>query len=743
MERIVGPPAPKIYQDQVYFSKVLSPLAVAIIDTAEFQRLHGLKQLGFAYMAFRGATHTRFSHSVGTYFAARTLLRRIVQNHERLAGLGDIRHPGRDLSKRFLQLSPDSGFDPDKYTGYQGLWRGMTEVVSCAALLHDIGHVPFGHTFEDEYSGFFSRHDSLCSPRLYTMLFDPRSELAQVFDNNTRPSWMYALSNEELRRLIFVILSFKEHIEEDSYKYKPFAKLIDEEIERSKGRVLTRLKDLKAWHEGFSTERLYHPFMSDVVGNTICADLLDYLPRDQTNLGLEPKSQNRIQRYFFIGTGTDKSGAGLRLRIMVCRADKGGQRRDVATTVLDVMRERYEMAERVFYHHKKAAASAMLAELFELAKNPPRDGEDIYPAPWTAADAGWSDHKRGPHLVHLSDEQIIDYLGTKADVPDESAALQRTLWVGLRYRKLFRTLLVVDMDLAQQAEIREAHLADLLWGQSGDPKQAQEARRRRREVQERLAGAARAAGAQGEESHVLLYCPSASMQSKEIDARVELRPGVIEPLRWAKDFALQRDIEVLRKYYEVLWRLYIFVHPRLYRNDGACFAIIKSFAQEFNLPLDLALKKSRRPELKAYVPRPTEGPTKVPEFTIQPYMIEPGLALTPAPLGARSTPPEKGAPTAGDHPQPPRAPMLSDEEVFNGVMGNYSAGKRGIERLQVLLRFAKAKGWGRLYDFVPFVRFLRETLSSNGYPTKWVYSPNDLSSWFAEFQGGKGAGSKL
>jgi hypothetical protein len=492
-----------------------------------------------------------------------------------------------------------------------------------------------------------------------------------------------------------------------------------------------------------SGERLYHPFMSDVVGNTICADLLDYLPRDQTNLGLEPKSQNRIQRYFFIGTGTDKSGGGLRLRIMVCRADKGGQRRDVATTVLDVMRERYEMAERVFYHHKKAAASAMLAELFELAKNPPRDGEDIYPAPWTAAEPGCSDHRRGPHLVHLSDEQIIDYLGTKADVPNGSAPLQRTLWVGLRYRKLFRTLLVVDMDLAQQAEIREAHLADLLWGQGGDPKQAQEARRRRREVQEKLAGAARPAGAQGEGSHVLLYCPSASMQSKEIDARVELRPGVIEPLRWAKDFALQRDIEVLRKYYEVLWRLYIFVHPTLYWNDGACFAVIRSFAQEFNLPLDLTLKKSRRPELKEHVPRATEAPTKVPEFPIQPYMIEPGLGLTPSPLRARSTPVEKEVPTVSDHSQSVRPPMLSDEEVFNGVMGKYSAGKRGIERFQVLLEFTKAKGWGPLYDFVPFLRFLRETLSSNDYPTTWVFSPNHLSSWFAEFQAGKGAGSKL
>lgn len=56
----------KLYQDQLYGTKVLTPLAVAIIDTPEFQRLAGLRQLGFTDVTYRGAQHTRFSHSVGT-----------------------------------------------------------------------------------------------------------------------------------------------------------------------------------------------------------------------------------------------------------------------------------------------------------------------------------------------------------------------------------------------------------------------------------------------------------------------------------------------------------------------------------------------------------------------------------------------------------------------------------------------------------------------------------------------------
>ena len=134
----------KLYQDQIYGPKVLTPLAVEIIDTPEFQRLEGIKQLGFANATYRGAKHSRLSHSIGTYFMTKTMMRRIVQNHERF----DFDHPG--------------GFLPDSFSLFphnvslvqptdQSKWRGLTEVVSIAALLHDITHVPFGHTLEDEF----------------------------------------------------------------------------------------------------------------------------------------------------------------------------------------------------------------------------------------------------------------------------------------------------------------------------------------------------------------------------------------------------------------------------------------------------------------------------------------------------------------------------------------------------------------------------------------------------------------
>src|SRR6266849_3759076 len=257
----------KLYQDEIYHDKVLSPLAIAVIDTAEFQRLEGMKQLAFSYLAFRGAGHTRFSHSVGVYFATRTLMRRIVQNHERVSSdveRSDIAaHPGQYLSKKFLMLPKGSGLDRESYKGYQGRWRGMTEVVSVAALLHDIGHIPFGHTLEDEFSGFFERHDSLVSHRLYCMLFDPSSEIGMVFSDKKRDRWLPNLSNQELQQLIFLILSFKENITE--HTHTTFTALLDSQMKKPKAKALVsgqespdsltkRLSSLRQWHNEFTKD---------------------------------------------------------------------------------------------------------------------------------------------------------------------------------------------------------------------------------------------------------------------------------------------------------------------------------------------------------------------------------------------------------------------------------------------------------------------------------------------------------
>ncbi|MFO8068495.1 MAG: HD domain-containing protein [Alkalibacterium sp.] len=106
-------PFEKVFKDPVHdYIHVRHRLILDLIDTREFQRLRRIKQLGTAQFTFHGAEHSRFSHSLGVY----ELTRRIVDMFER-------NYP--------------NDWDPS-----------MRLVTLCAALLHDVGHGPFSHTFE-------------------------------------------------------------------------------------------------------------------------------------------------------------------------------------------------------------------------------------------------------------------------------------------------------------------------------------------------------------------------------------------------------------------------------------------------------------------------------------------------------------------------------------------------------------------------------------------------------------------
>jgi uncharacterized protein len=102
----------KVFKDPVHrYIHVRDKVIWDLIGTKEFQRLRRIKQLGTTYLTFHGAEHSRFNHSLGVY----EIIRRIV----------DDVFVGRehwDHSERLLCL--------------------------CAALLHDLGHGPFSHSFE-------------------------------------------------------------------------------------------------------------------------------------------------------------------------------------------------------------------------------------------------------------------------------------------------------------------------------------------------------------------------------------------------------------------------------------------------------------------------------------------------------------------------------------------------------------------------------------------------------------------
>jgi HD superfamily phosphohydrolase len=115
-------PVSEVIRDPLWDNIRIDRAALAALDTPAVQRLRYVRQVGHSFLAYPGATHTRFEHALGAYH----------------------------LTRRAIAALDELGELP----------KGMEEdclAVRMAALLHDIGHYPFSHALEE--AGFPSHED--------------------------------------------------------------------------------------------------------------------------------------------------------------------------------------------------------------------------------------------------------------------------------------------------------------------------------------------------------------------------------------------------------------------------------------------------------------------------------------------------------------------------------------------------------------------------------------------------------
>jgi HD superfamily phosphohydrolase len=166
--------AQRIYRDPVHNIITLrddtaeEQLMISLIDTAEFQRLRRIKQLGLGLYTYQGAEHSRFTHSLG----ALHLMTRVL---DRLSDRANIALEDRAAAR-------------------------------AAALLHDVGHGPFSHAMEKVLGVHHEQMTMLAVTSTDTELnatlrsFSPEmpARVAAIIDGTFKPAALAQLVSSQL-----------------------------------------------------------------------------------------------------------------------------------------------------------------------------------------------------------------------------------------------------------------------------------------------------------------------------------------------------------------------------------------------------------------------------------------------------------------------------------------------------------------------------------------------------------------
>jgi len=444
----------KTFRDVIWDDIEIYDKEIKIVDSEPFQRLRRIKQLGLAYLVYPCARHTRFDHSLGTLSAAQLM----VDN----------------LEKQEIKIDNDD-----------------LDCIRCYALLHDISHIPFGHTLEDE-GKLYERHDKGERWKHYTKMKSRQT------DNS---------------------LTTLEDIISPTI-YDTMSKVVEKKFDKDK------------------------KFIYDLVSNTICADLIDYIQRDgyfTGATGLRFKFDDRILR--FMTLEYDKDG----YRSLIFKPIKDKIRIDVITDLIQLLRYRYMITERVTFHHTRCAANAMLIKAIQLL-GPPK--EDMF--------------------YWMGDEDVLNYISSSDDKNIKELSEMLT------YRNLFKIVFRVTSYTAP--ELPEGSVDDVS-NKYGKPEG-------RMELEDKLINEITKISWLNhfDKNHIAIYCPpDENMNFKETGVLVQWRGEYPTPLNdiepvYTWEHLIKAEVESLEQKYKALWNMHIFVHPKyrgnIYEIEKCCERVL-------------------------------------------------------------------------------------------------------------------------------------------------------------------------
>jgi uncharacterized protein len=438
---------------------MITELERMVIDTRDFQRLRGVRQLGTACYVYPTALHTRFDHSLGTLQMVSEMIRLIRTNQH-----------SEDATQKRISTEQEI-------------------VTRLYALLHDVTHIPLGHTIEDELQ-ILQRHDE--NDERIDRFLGPKSEIGAI---------LISQLGQELHRKLLEIYRWDDKDPDNSPIDPDWA------------------------------------FVHDLVSNTVCADLLDYIRRDDffCNLGVGMRYQ--FLNYLYLDRERHVHNAQTpRMRAFV-RVSKGEgvPRRDILSDLCRLMEARYLIAERVYFHHAKIIVGTMLGRAIQEHVFDALDGNSAAAEEW---------------MCRISDQELL------TDLERSPAALAATLAKMVSRRELYTTVASYDgaHKEAAQSQNRNVSVSEHFQQLVGKASE-------RRSVENELAEIILA-----EPGDVLVYAPPGTMNLKIARMRV-LWNGEHRTFKEIDDPIVQTRLNAVEEAHRKLWSIRLIARRTLSQDQ--------------------------------------------------------------------------------------------------------------------------------------------------------------------------------
>jgi len=391
-------------------------------------------------------------------------------------------------------------------------------LIRLCSLLHDFVNISFGHTLENE--GGLIERDWKDKRRVDHLLTE----------------------NRAMGKLII------------SY--------IDEKVGSGKGaEFFKELKQVLTASDEAEIETLPHPYVADIVSNTICADLLDYLKRDRYFTGLkEDYDLDRILNYVVIADyqseeNRERNETTKRMAIRLW-TEKQRMKRDILSELIDLLRLRYSLAEKVYFHHAKMAGSAMLIRAI--------DDSNILQGPI-------------PELLKYGDDQLLNL---KSNAQSTTDILQC-------YRK--RALYKPVYQISYVKRGAGANLPEKVRRVAIKFHQRSE----RRSLEQRLEGLDSLKALGTKKGDIIVYCPDIDMNMKVATVKVFWQDSKVYPLKNIPDRDIRDEVESIEEKHQQLWKMLVLLNRFMFElaaAEGALGFISSLCESEFGLSNELPYK---------------------------------------------------------------------------------------------------------------------------------------------------------